>query len=48
MPAEMLLEITEEAKRLDRTLSWIVQRAWVKAREQIRELPSDKGPDEKD
>lgn len=32
-PREMLDEIRNEAARLDRSLSWIVQRAWKVARE---------------
>jgi uncharacterized small protein (TIGR04563 family) len=30
-PAEMLEEIEREAKRLDRSLSWMVQHAWALA-----------------
>ena len=37
---EMLDEIKEEAARLDRSLSWIVQRAWKIARLEIKKLPS--------
>ena len=37
---EMLEEIKEEAARLDRSLSWIVQRAWKIARVEIKRLPS--------
>ncbi|MBI5531414.1 MAG: TIGR04563 family protein [Deltaproteobacteria bacterium] len=36
----MLQEIKEEAARLDRSLSWIVQRAWKIARPELRKLPS--------
>jgi uncharacterized small protein (TIGR04563 family) len=36
----MLEEIKEEAARLDRSLSWIVQRAWKIARVEIKRLPS--------
>jgi uncharacterized small protein (TIGR04563 family) len=39
-PEEMLREIQEEAKRLDRSLSWVVQKAWKLAREQVRKIPS--------
>jgi len=38
-PASMLCEIDEEAARTNRTLSWIVQKAWILAREEIRALP---------
>jgi uncharacterized small protein (TIGR04563 family) len=36
----MLQEIKEEAARLDRSLSWVVQRAWKLARLDIKKLPS--------
>ncbi|MCU0693872.1 MAG: TIGR04563 family protein [Polyangiaceae bacterium] len=39
-PESMLQEIKEEAARLDRSLSWIVQRAWKIARPELRKLPS--------
>lgn len=39
-PEEMLKEIAEEARRLDRSLSWVVQRAWKLSKEQIKKLPS--------
>ena len=38
-PEEMLREIQEEAARQDRSLSWIVQRAWSAARPQIGKMP---------
>jgi uncharacterized small protein (TIGR04563 family) len=38
-PETMLQEITSEAQRLDRSLSWVVQRAWKIAREEIKKLP---------
>ena len=34
-PEEMLKEIQEEATRQDRSLSWIVQKAWKIARKDI-------------
>jgi uncharacterized small protein (TIGR04563 family) len=34
-------EIDAEARRTDRTLSWLVQRAWRKARREIGKLPAD-------
>lgn len=40
-PEETLQEIKDEAARLDRSLSWVVQRAWKIARLEIRKLPSD-------
>jgi len=39
-PELMLQEIAEEAQRLDRSLSWVVQRAWRLAKAQIKQLPS--------
>ena len=39
-PESMLQEIKDEAARLDRSLSWIVQRAWKIARVEIKKLPS--------
>ena len=40
VPESMLQEIKEEAARLDRSLSWDVQRAWKLARLEIKKLPS--------
>jgi uncharacterized small protein (TIGR04563 family) len=37
---DTLQEIAAEANRLDRSLSWIVQRAWSVAREQVRSFPA--------
>jgi uncharacterized small protein (TIGR04563 family) len=39
-PEEMLQEISREANRQDRSLSWIVQKAWKIAREEIRKYPA--------
>jgi len=39
-PESMLQEIKEEAARLDRSLSWVVQRAWKMARLEIKKIPS--------
>ncbi len=39
-PADMLEEITREANRQDRSLSWIVQQAWKIARVQMKKMPS--------
>ena len=39
-PESMLQEIKEEAARLDRSLSWVVQRAWKISRAEIKKLPS--------
>jgi uncharacterized small protein (TIGR04563 family) len=39
-PEEMLKEIGDEATRQDRSLSWIVQKAWKAARKDIRSIRS--------
>ena len=39
-PEAMLEEIKLEAARLDRSLSWVVQRAWKMARREIGTIPS--------
>ena len=36
----MLKEIQQEATRQDRSLSWIVQKAWKIARKEIMKYPS--------
>jgi uncharacterized small protein (TIGR04563 family) len=40
-PTEMHQEMKAEAERLDRSLSWVVTKAWKLSREKIRGLPSD-------
>lgn len=42
-PMEMLAEIRQEAKRLDRSLSWVIQRAWAVARTEIKQMPNSDG-----
>ncbi len=37
---EMLEEAQKEAKRQDRSISWIVQQAWRIARAQLQQYPS--------
>lgn len=45
-PEEMLEEIKHEAARLDRSLSWIIQRSWKFARETLHAFPaSGEGPE---
>ena len=39
-PEEMLIEISREANRQDRSLSWIVQKAWKIARDEISKYPA--------
>jgi uncharacterized small protein (TIGR04563 family) len=43
---QMLAEIKQEAWRLDRSLSWIVQRAWLIARSELKRIPSTNDLDE--
>jgi uncharacterized small protein (TIGR04563 family) len=38
-PEEALEEIQQEATRQDRSLSWIVQQAWKRARARIAAIP---------
>ena len=38
LPVWMLDEIQEEATRLDRSMSWVVQRTWKLARAKIQRL----------
>ncbi len=38
-PEAMLEEIEKEAERQDRSLSWIVQRAWQLARPDVKKFP---------
>jgi len=45
-PEEMLMEIRTEADRQDRSLSWIVQKAWKIAREEMRRFPGTEDPSE--
>ena len=46
-PDEMLAEIKQEATRLDRSLSWIIQQGWKVARQKIKAFPAsnDDGTD---
>ena len=39
-PGNMLQEMQEEAARLDRSLSWVVQRAWKMSKAGIAHIPS--------
>ena len=44
-PKEMLEEVAAEARRLDRSLSWMLQRAWKLARPEIARHPSVNEPE---
>lgn len=39
LPCDMLDEIGREAVRLDRSISWLVQKAWALARERMWAMP---------
>jgi len=39
-PDWMLDEMRAEARRLDRPVSWVIQRAWRNARRHLRSLPT--------
>jgi uncharacterized small protein (TIGR04563 family) len=45
-PEAMLKEITDEATRQDRSISWIVQQAWKTARKAIFSSPATPGSDD--
>lgn len=40
LPTDVVTALQEEAKRLDRSLSWVVQRCIKSALPEVRELPS--------
>jgi uncharacterized small protein (TIGR04563 family) len=42
IPEPMLAEIKRECERQDRSLSWLIQRAWKIARGEIMKTPSVK------
>ena len=37
----ILKELEDEAKRQDRTISWLLKRAWLESREKIKSYPGD-------
>lgn len=39
LPDSIILEIESEAKRQDRTVSWLIKRAWLESRGKIKEYP---------
>jgi uncharacterized small protein (TIGR04563 family) len=45
-PDKQLEEIGAEARRLDRSLSWVVQRAWKIAKAEIRKMQSVDTPED--
>lgn len=42
--APTLAELEREATRLDRTVSWILRRAWSLSRDRIVSMPSQREP----
>ncbi len=40
LPEEFIEEMEKEALRLDRSVSWILQRAWIEAKDKIKSYPS--------
>jgi len=44
-PEDMLQEIRHEAERLDRSLSWLLQRAWKLARGDLQTIPGSTDPE---
>ncbi len=44
-PEDMLADIKAEAERLDRSMSWVVQRAWKVAKAELRKMPSASDPE---
>jgi len=39
-PADTLGELQAEAKRQDRSISWLIQQAWKLARKELKKVPS--------
>ena len=39
-PSEMLSDLQNEARRQDRSISWIIQQAWRIARRELQRIPS--------
>lgn len=40
LPDEMCTDVRNEARRQDRTVSWLVVQSWLLARDRIRQLPA--------
>jgi uncharacterized small protein (TIGR04563 family) len=39
LPEELVTETKQEALRQDRSISWVLQMAWMMSRDQIKDLP---------
>lgn len=44
-PDSMLKEMADEAARQDRSLSWLIQKAWRLARDEIKRFPAATRPE---
>ena len=43
-PEDMMKEMEAEATRQDRSLSWLVQKAWIMARGRLKQSSADAAP----
>lgn len=48
LPADLLAEVESEGRRLDRSTSWMLHRAWQVARRELRAAPSAPEPQAKE
>tara|TARA_B100001287_G_C22646474_1_gene512975 strand:- start:572 stop:742 length:171 start_codon:yes stop_codon:yes gene_type:complete len=39
LPDTIIEELEAEAKRQDRTISWLIKRSWLESRKKIKEYP---------
>lgn len=39
LPDPIIQELESEAKRQDRTVSWLIKRAWIESRKKIQSYP---------
>ena len=39
LPSQIVEELESEAKRQDRTVSWLLKRAWLESREKVKKYP---------
>jgi uncharacterized small protein (TIGR04563 family) len=46
LPAGLIAELRDTAARQQRPVSWLVQRAWLLARDEIRAMAAPPPPDE--
>lgn len=48
LPDELLAEVTQEGARLERSPSWLLERAWRIARDELRAMSSTSNTPEKE